>query len=190
MSHTPVYPEEKFVRPHPVTPTADQSTRAAQANYDGGSFWMIRPMTFNRIIWKITFKNQTPIGRIGIYQAARGLYDQSVPKIASILSYVPAVQTFIVAPDEGTVEIEAGLFFVLWGKNTGNHDMRTYAANAIDLYNQSVPSVTEKYMGNFTTDLSAGSTLPASFDPRTLAQGGNCTPTTSDTAPVIALAKV
>lgn len=167
-----------------ILPTAQarvgaNSTRIAQTTYDGASYNLLDRISFNRFIFRITGLTGTPSLNILIYQAEGGVGSNTTNLIATCQINPVGIGNQIVTPNEGTVHLEQGVFFVLMGRSSVSDSatFRTFAVNTNDLLNDNVD--TDTYPVAFTTNIAA-STTPSTFNP--LMSGGSVTATVSDVA--------
>ena len=159
------------------------STRGDQANYDGATFILRRKTTFNRLLFRLTGVAGAVKMSFAIYQATNGGSGVAA-KIATITDFAPTgTGNQSVAFTEGTVTLEAGIFYVLYGRSSAanSYTMRTWTTQASDQMTANVPANT--HPPSFTTAIAA-TTSPATFDPTTP------TGTAADVIPIIRLQKV
>lgn len=141
------------------------SSRGAQANFDGCSYKLLRPITFNRIIINIRGITGAPDGRVLLYQRLGGLGGSPASLIATC-DFLPIVANtnLVVTPTEGTVTLETGIFYALFGiQGADSFTYSTYATPAQRLLTSDVD--TDTHPALFTTTVAA-STAPATIDPR------------------------
>jgi hypothetical protein len=172
---------------------AGQSTRAGQANYEGGSFYNDFRVQFNRVLIRLTAATPiTAAGRLLIMQTSDGR-PASGANLANLKATcaiaVPGVgaQNVEITPSEGTVTLVPGIFYVIWVETSAGITMRTYGTYNYDLLCQSMQA---NYVPNqFTTNI-AGGGIPATLNPLETGSGGQSTATTNNVVPVIRFRKV
>lgn len=173
--------------PIPEGRVAGNSTRVAQTTFEGCSYILRRRVTFNRILMRVTARAGAPTGRFLIYQGATGGAGIA-SLIATVAAFViPAGGTnFEVTPAEGTVTAEAGLIYMLWGRDSAadSFTMRTYVVQALDLLTANVDAA---YHPTTFQTVIAANTTPATFNPT---EGGDANATSTDVPTVIRLRMV
>lgn len=167
-----------------------QSTIADSTSLRGASFIVMREVSFNRIIARVTAGTAATTISIQIFQTSDGTSGNTATRVATIAGHAIAggAETLVMTPSEGTVTLKRGLCYVLFGRDSGagSFTLRTHGVTAYDLLNQNVDTDTHPLV--FTTTIAANTT-PASIDVRQPATG-NLTATTTDVVPVIVLKKV
>jgi hypothetical protein len=176
-----VAPETIEFFPEPETRATGNSTRVAQTVFNGASFRLDRPVTFNRILLRVTAYTAPGSIRVLFYQKPQGLGANATPAnlVATVAGFDPGgTGNFLVTPAEGTVTLAAGVYYVLFGRDSaaGSVTLRTYTVLTLDLSNANVDAAT--HVTNFTTTIAAN-TSPATFDPRPVATGA-ATPSVLD----------
>lgn len=170
--------------PQPVGPTTSNSTRIAQATYDGAAFFLARPVTFNRVIFRLTAVGVAGNAKILIYQASQGVGGNTASLKATINLAVAASGEFVATPSEGTVTLSQGRIYILFSKDTGTFTYQTRTVQALNLFTAVVDNNTA--CTSFTTVL-AGNTNPATFDPKPT---GDATASALDVVLVVRFKKV
>lgn len=142
-----------------------QSTFVAAATLGGASFSLPRPVLFNRLIFEVTAFAAPATGVLLIYQEPRGRATDSMALVATV-PVAPAVAVFEVAPTEGTVLLSDGIFYCLFGQDTGvgSFEMRTYGVNSVSLLTAAT-TVTGTHPFTATSALAA-SAPPGTIDPQ------------------------
>lgn len=161
------------------------SQRIAQTTFDGASFFLEKPVTFNRIIFRITAKSGSPTVAILIYQSTGGGSGTANRKATCTTVAIGAAGNFAATPIEGTVSLEPGWCFALFGRDSvgGSATFQTYTVQIINLLTGNVDSAT--HPTSFITTIAANTT-PAIFDPLGVAVSAS----SSDVVPVIRIKKV
>lgn len=178
--------ENSEMIPLPEGRVTGNSTRAAQTNFDGAAYFLRRNMTVDRLIFRVTAQAGAPTGRFLIYQFPGG-----GSGIASLIASATAVAigatgNFEIAFAEGTVTLEKGLIYILWGRDSGagSFTLRTYTTQSLDLMTANMNAAT--HPTSFTTVISAATT-PATFDPL---ESGDADATSTDVIGVYRLRNV
>lgn len=143
---------------------AADSTRPAQASYEGGMYYLYRDVSFNRVVMRFTAYSAGAQISMHIYQSANGTATFPMTRVATITGFDPgATGNFAVPVTEGTVNLKAGIFFVLFGRPTAaGLTLQTYqTATALSLLNTNLFAGT--YPLQYTTALAA-TTTPATFN--------------------------
>lgn len=182
-------PEDVEYLPEPETRTSGNATRIGQTTYEGGSFKLLRPVMFNRIIIRLTAFTAPGTLALLLFQRSKGQGGAPANRVATVTGFSPgAAGTFLLTPSEGVINLVSGIFYVLYGRDSGSGSftMRTYTVQALDLSNANVQADT--HVTNFSTAIAAGTT-PATFDPRPVATG-QATPEVTDLTPIIRLLRV
>ena len=172
--------------PRPEGPTVAASTRIGQANFDGASYVIMRPVTFNRIIFRTTARTGSPTARLLIYQATDGKSGvANLVATCTAIAIGTGAAAYTVAPSQGSVTLKRGLIYVLWGRDSvaDSFTARTYGTQNYDLITSNVETGTHPTM--FTTAIAAN-TSPATFNPLTGATAAGAV----DTALVVRLKTV
>lgn len=187
MELQPPITENVELLPIPEGQVAANSTRVAQTTFEGASYVLRRRVTFDRILLRITARAGAPTMRMLIYQGVLGGAGIA-SLIATVSTFaVPAPTTnFEVTPAEGIVTAEAGLIYVLWGRDSGagSFTLRTYTVQADDLLTANVDAA--YHPTSFTTAVSAA-TSPATFNPT---EGGDANATATDVTVTLRLRRV
>jgi len=156
--------EEGEIIPCPEGAIHDSNTRIAKKEFDGAAYMLHRGVRFNRILIRFASKTDAPTLRVLIYQAPGGGSGVANLK-ASVEGFaVPGVGTATLTLSQGTVQLEAGIFYILWGRDsaTGSFQANTYGVRNAQLLSVNVDPNTHPIA--FTTAISA-STTPATFNP-------------------------
>lgn len=177
--------------PEPETRVAGNATRIGQTTFEGGSFKLQRAISFNRILIRLTAFTAPGTIRFLLFQAKNGVGANATPapRVATVSGFAPGgTGNMLMTPAEGVVAMSAGIYYVLWGRDSaaGTFTMRTYTVQTLDLSNANVDALT--HVTNYSTAILAN-TLPATFDPRPVATG-QATPQITDLTPVHRLIKV
>lgn len=180
--------ESSDMIPLPEGRMRGDSMRVLSDTLVGGTFYVRRRVTFNRILLRTTNQVGSPTMSFGIYQATGGGSGVAA-RIATVTAFPvsigPPPTTLVITPSEGTVTIEEGLFFVLYGRDSvgGSITLRTYTTEPVQLMTAAVD--TELHPTTFTTAISAAA-LPATFDPRQTPTG-SASATSTDVLPITRL---
>jgi hypothetical protein len=108
---------------------------------------------------------------------------------ATVTAFNPGgTGNFALTPSEGTVTLESGLVYLLWGKESGgNLTLVSFTTQATALLSSVVDADT--HPTTFTTTISTTASVPVSFDPRPSPSGAP-TATTADVDLVFWLKKI
>lgn len=166
--------EQKAMLALPEARVTGNATRLAQVNFDGCSLFLRRSITFNRIVFRTTATTGGTIALL-IYQLAGSTAGDgggqggatAASLVATVTAFTPAAGGNNAAtPSEGTVTLQAGLIYVLFGRDSAanNTTFRTYTTQSVDLLTANID--TDTHPCAFTTTIAANTT-PATFDPRT-----------------------
>lgn len=175
--------------PEPETRVGGNATRIGQTTFEGGSYKLLRPVNFNRIIIRLTAFTDPGTLAFLIYQRMKGQGGAPANRVATVTGFNPGgTGTFLLTPAEGLVTLVSGVFYILYGRDSasGSFTMRTYTVLALDLSNVNVQA--DSHVTNFSTTIAATAT-PATFDPRPVATG-EATPEIADLSPIVRLLKV
>lgn len=175
--------------PKPEGQVTTNSTRVANTTFDGASYTLSRPMTFNRLIFRCTGQSGTPTARILIYQAPYGKSGTADLKGTIASLSIPSSNNYEATMSEGIVTLDAGIFYVLYGRDSGAGSItfRTYATQATDLFTGNVENTT--HPTSFTTSISTSSS-PSTFNPLPTGGGGSATAVSADVVLAVRLLKV
>jgi len=164
-------PDPKDEIPIPEGRVTGSSGRVLQTTFDGASFIVRRPMSFDRILLRITGTTSPGSLRLCLYQAPDGSSGSGpLPRIATITGFVPgSAGNFVIPLDEGTVSLLAGLVYVLYGRDsaTGSATLRSYTTQNVDGLSSNVD--VNVHPTSFITAIAvplAPAAAPATFDPR------------------------
>lgn len=179
--------------PQPEARATGNATRTAQTTLEGGSYLLLRPVTFNRILVRFTGFTAPGTLKFMIFQRPRGqgvpAAGTPAPRVATVSGFAPGgTGNFFMTPAEGTVRLYNGVYYVLFGRDSaaGSIIVRTYTISVLDLSNANVEAVT--HVTNYSTAILATAT-PATFDPRP-APPGEATPAVGDFSPIHRLVMV
>lgn len=172
--------------PEPEPRTGGNSTRPGQATLEGGSYKLLRPVDFNRIIIRVTSFSAPATLRLMLFQKPTGFGANATPatRVATVTGFSPGgTGNFQLTPSEGAVRLSEGVFYLLFGNDAGagTVTLRTYSVLNLDLIVSNVELDT--HCTNYSTAI-ASTTTPATFDPRPVATG-EATPSTADLTPII-----
>lgn len=157
-------------------------------NLIGGCYTTPQARLFNRIILRVTAQAGAPTMSLQIFQKISGRGGTPAVRVATVQNFaVGATGTFILTPAEGLVQLDPGIFFVLYGRDSaaGSITLRTMQNINLDLLNQN--NENDLSVFTFTTTLAANAAPSASINPLPVAGGGNATPVTTD---ILALLRV
>jgi len=143
------------------------ATRTAATTYDGSAFILRRGIVFNRIRFRAVSSTGSPTVSVVIYQVPGGHGSGTARLKASAHEIaISGAANHEVTPSEGSVLLEPGLCFVLFGRDsaTGNATLRTYTIQPMDLHTANVAS--DAHPTTFTMAFTAGSP-PSTFNPAT-----------------------
>jgi hypothetical protein len=174
--------------PEPESRVGGNSTRVAQTSLEGGSFFLVQHVEFNRIIFRITGGSFPTTVTLQLFQTLVGEPGAAVPRVAIVTAFALAASgTFEATPTEGTVTLVPGSAFLLVGRDAGvgSATFRTYSILSNDLINLNVAAST--HPASYTTSIAA-TTTPATIN-TAVAPGGGLTSTTVDVVPVIRFRK-
>lgn len=171
--------------PLPESHVTGNATRVANTTFDGASYIIRRPVSFNRIVFRATGQSGAPTARILIYQTASGGSGVASLKATCATFAIAAPGNFACTPSEGTVTLTGGLIYVLFGRDSaaGSWTARTSTTQSTDLLNGNMD--VDTHPTSFTTTIAAN-TSPATFDPRE-SPTGSATGTSSDVTLVVRL---
>lgn len=161
--------------PIPAFGMTGMNTHTAQRVYEGAVYYLLRDVTFKKIVVRTTETIAPAALSLGIYQTATGSSGVGT-LVASITNFAPipaGAATQVVACKEGVVTLKAGIIYVLFGRATaaGALALRTYSCPDIDLITN---GTAYGYPLSFTTALSSATPLPQTFNPaQALAANGN-----------------
>ena len=188
------HPETIEMPLEPEGRVTGDSTRLAQANFDGAVYAVKHQCQFNRIGFYVTSVVGAGKLNMRVFHYPGGVIGTAMPRVATVTAFAPTGgQVNFATPTEGTVDLDEGAIAVLWGLESGTSvTMQTYIVQLLRMFNNNAalnaagvglhPSI-------FTTALGSGTT-PATFNPFCTAGGGSATPTASDVVPQIRLKKV
>ena len=175
--------ETEYV-PQPEGPTnGGQFSTLATTTLSGGSFYLHHAVRFNRLHFEISAFAALADCVFLIYQDPRGQVVDDLPLVATV-PFTPVGTGFeSVAPLQGTVLLQNGVFYILWGQETGagSLNVRCHNMAGLNLLNSNVPATVHPV--NSTSALVA-STRPTSVD---ITEGGDLTGAGTDQTPVIRL---
>ena len=166
-----------------------QATRSTSLTFEGAAFLLHREVDFNRLIVKASAVPTAGDFTMAVYQAGSG-GSGVASKMASVGAFaVSSTGVKTLTPDEGgTIILSPGLCYVLFGKRTGNFSMSALDLAPVDLWTTSDVPAAGHPVG-FTTALPTSS-IPSTFDPRTVGGGGQATPASGALALQLRLATV
>jgi hypothetical protein len=152
--------------PIPAFGMTGMNVHTAQRVYEGAVYYLLRDVTFKKIVFRTTETVAPAALSLGIYQTATGSSGVGT-LIASITSFAPipgGAATQVVACKEGVVTLRAGIIYVLFGRATaaGALTLRTYSCPDIDLITN---ETAYGYPLSFTTTLPSATPLPTTFNP-------------------------
>lgn len=171
---------------HPAQTVNGNATRGTNTTYDGGMFYAKNPISFNRVAIRLTGVTGDgatyPIFRVLIFQASGGICDTSAASLIATCSVIPnGAGEYEMTPSEGTVNLEKGYYFVLFGKDNvagGSCTAQVYGTQAVSLLNTNGIGGGVYAASAFTTSEAVDSTPPAVLDPTI--GGGTVTETTNN----------
>jgi hypothetical protein len=167
----------------PVVPVGIQGTRGDQANYEGGVYRVERDTALARIGFRITTAGVGAMCRLGLYQVPGGRPDVAALIAGGTVDVSAAGGFYLETPG---AFVWAGECYLLYGRSVaGGYTMRAYGMQSYDTMNQNVPAGMRPL--SFTTGIPASGELPATFDPRAVADGGQAVASVANTMPVIRL---
>lgn len=181
--------------PQPEGGTVGNSTRPGQTVYDGASFILRRPMTFNRVITRvIAYSAPGTISMLFFQKTDGGSGGGAVPLVANVSGFNPgsSLTNVQMTLAQGDVTLRSGLFYVLYGRDSaaGAVTFRTRAVTTLDLMTANVELST--HPTSFTTAIAVPvfpAAVPTTFDPRQTPTG-DANASASDLVPVIRFLKV
>lgn len=163
----------------PELGTGANATRVAQTVYEGASFLVPKRVSFNRAIVRITAITGVPAANLLLYQGTGGRIAAAIPLVATC-AFAPAVGNMLLTPAEGTVVLEPGVCFALFGRSSGggtSATFRTYTLPSPDLLTANVQASTHPLA--FVTVIAATTT------PATIAPFVDLTPTAVNVVPAL-----
>jgi hypothetical protein len=185
--YTPSPPDEML--PIPEVTFGSVTNRVAATLLEGGSYFLRKDFTFNRLVLRINAFAGAPTGKILIYQAP--LAEAGIANlVASFTSFpVAAVANLVLTPDQGIVALKAGIIFILIGMDSalGSFTHRCWDPPFSELIASSVD--TDTHPVYFTTAIAAAAASPPTFNPRQ-SPGGAALATFTSVMPVARLKRV
>jgi len=174
----------------PETTVGANGTRVAQTSYEGGSYRLNLPLVVNRLILVLTAVTAPVTLQVLIFQAPNGIGGTTANRIGTFDFSPGAAGQFVLTPTEGTIRIEAGVFYVLMGRTSagGSGTFRVYTVTNNEGLTATVDTGT--HPTNYTTAIatSAGAP-PATFNPLQT-PGGSASASTVNISPIIRFKKV
>lgn len=164
-------------------------TRGDHTVLEGASFRLHKRVQFNQILVRATAQAGAPTLKVLIYQQANGLSGIATLKASVAAFPIPALGNYVLTPAEGTVTLEPGLCYVLFGRDSaaGTFTMRTWGNVTVDLLNANVPGApTAVHPTTFVTGFAASAANPASINPL-VSPTGDAVVSTLNTALVVRL---
>jgi hypothetical protein len=161
--------ETKEYWPVPEDIGDSKALRVMQTTFEGASLVVSRPVQFDRILFWVTNQSAgggSPTVKILLYQAPDGVSGPTATRVATVTAFpVGGTGAFLATPAEGTVTIQAGLLYLLFGRDSagGSVTIRTFSNKAMDLLTANVNLDTHPTV--YTTGISTALT-PATIDTR------------------------
>lgn len=135
------------------------------ANYSGSSQWLDRGAVMSRMLWRMTAATTPCTMRVLLYQATDGGNGTTVALVASA-DFVCAAgaQNATVSFEQGDVEFQPGIVFVLIGQKSGagSGSVRAYGTFAYDGYTTNVDANVHAVV--FTTTKAASGADPGTLN--------------------------
>jgi hypothetical protein len=147
--------------------------------FKGASFIARRAISLTQLQWRVA----STIGAnyiIAIYQAPGG--GSGVADLIATVTRTGETSGAVIntAATTPAVELEEGIYYVLWGSSSGVLSLTCYATIAITLLNVAGSVVAPGHPTGFTTALAVSSGAPATFDPTV---GGDAVASSGTLAP-------
>lgn len=162
--------------PQPESGWTGVTTGIGAATLGGASFVLPRPVQMNRIILRSIAFAAPATAVLFLYQAPGGVVADSLDLVASVDWQPVANTTFTLTPAEGDVLLSDGLFYALWGQDSGagSFSVRTFNTASVTLLNSLVEAGVHPTVAASALDPAAP---PASINPLI---GGDLTEEASD----------
>ncbi len=141
------------------------TTRQAQANFEGGSYFVERPVSFNRVGFSINSRVLPYTGVIAIYQHDDGAVKNNVPLIAEVTFSDLSGRQTLPLDGGGDASLVTGVYWLLFGQSAGGGSVTlvTYNISSAPIINNQVQA--GEHPCAFTTTVAAAGGAPATIDP-------------------------